>query len=390
MAKLEIKYRLEGKALPPRPIKSAIGGWGGSAERKKENGSRPEAWHCPAFTDACIHGFELLYQYETELQVVNVSGKVEFRWNLEKEPGEGGDPRKDFTLSHPPVTDYLFGTSLDIQVPPGYVLRVEPHPRFYRDETETVAPAVCGHVQSEWWPQKLFVVFKNPAPGQRHIFRKGEPYAQALCIPRDDFVLTEMTPEERESRRNLEKEILLAKPLIAKRVWISSHNAEFTDFYTVLARAFALKGLEGVQAVVREGVERYRQTVPTGKSVPEYLELAKQAIAKEQFVEAKEILHYVLDKIDPNIPEVRRQLAVLLWKWKVPRGAVMAMRRAVELEPNQPDFRLDMAKLYVLVNRPDLARQELQAALAIDPSCAPARQLLGQLTARPSDGAPTN
>ena len=75
MAKLEVKYRLEGKALPPRPIKVSIGDWGGSAERKKVHGSHPQAWHCPAFAEACIHGFELLYQYETELRVVNVEGK---------------------------------------------------------------------------------------------------------------------------------------------------------------------------------------------------------------------------------------------------------------------------------------------------------------------------
>src|SRR5437764_9547334 len=68
MAKLEMKYRLEGKALPPRPIKVAIGDWGGSAEQKKVHGSRPEAWHCPAFTDAFIHGFELLYQYAVEME----------------------------------------------------------------------------------------------------------------------------------------------------------------------------------------------------------------------------------------------------------------------------------------------------------------------------------
>jgi hypothetical protein len=319
-----------------------------------------------------------------------VNGKVEFQWKLEKEPGDGGDPRTDFVYTHPPTIDYLFSTSLDIQVPPGYVLRIEPHPRFYRDDTETVAPAVCGHVQSDWWPKKLFVVFKNPPPGQRHIFRKGEPYAQALCIPRDDFVLSEMSAEERDSRRKMEEQVLQAKSLIAKRVWVSSHNVVFTDYYTVLSRAFARKGLDGVEEVVREAIERYHQIVPAGKSVLEYLELSRDAITRGQLIEAKEILSYVRDKIDPNNPEVYRQLAVLQWNWKVPHGAVTAMQRAVELAPNQVAFRLDMANLYLLVKRPDLALPELQAALVIDPSCAPARQLLGQLVALPPGGAPPN
>jgi hypothetical protein len=382
MPKLEVKYRLEGKALPPRPIKVAIGDWGGAAQRRKVHGSRPEAWHCPAFTDACIHGFELLYQYETELHVVNENGKVEFRWSLEKEPGDADDPRNSFQLSHPPATDYLFLTSLDIQAPPGYVLRVEPHPRFYRDETATVAPAVCGHVQTEWCPKKLFMVFQVPQPGQQHIFRKGEPYAQVLCIRRDDdVVLTEMTPQERESRRALEEQMVLASPLIGKRVWVSSHNVVFSDFYSVLARTFAREGMAGVEAAVRENIERYHAIVPEGKTVARYLALAEQAIGNEQFVEATMILQYILTRLDPNNPQVYRQLALLQWKWKIPRGAVMAMRRAVELAPNQPAFHLDLASLYQLVNRPDLARQELQTALRIDPTCAPARQLLQQLSA---------
>jgi len=381
MAKLELKYRLEGKALPPRPIKVAIGDWGGSGEKKKEHGSRPEAWHCPAFTDACIHGFELLYQYETELHVVNVDGNIEFKWSQEKEPGEGGDPRAQFLMSHRPVTDYLFHTSVDIQVPPGYVLRVEPHPRFYRDESGTAPAAVCGHVQTEWWPKKLFLVFKIPQPGQTHIFRKGEPYAQVLCIPRDDFVMTEMTPDERARRRKLEEEMMRVMSLIAKRVWVSGHNVVFTDFYNVLARAFARDGQAGVEAVVREHVERYNQIVPKGRFVEEYIDLAKQAIAKEEFVEAREILQYVLDKVDPDNPEVYRQLALLQWNWKVPWGAVIAMQRAVELAPKHPEFRIDLASLYRMVKRPDLARKEVEEVLKLDPGNGPARQLLEQLQA---------
>ena len=309
------------------------------------------------------------------------------------EHGEGAgrrrcDPRRDFTRSHPPTADYLFGTSLDIQAPPGYVLRVEPHPRFYRDETETVAPAVCGQVQTEWFPKKLFVVFKIPAPGQRHIFRKGEPYAQALCIPRDDFVLTEMTPEERDRRRNLEEQMKLGSTLFARRVWVSNQNAVFSDYYNVLARAFARDGHDGVEALIREGMEQYRRTVPAGKSLAEYLELARQAIEKQQFVHAREILQHVVEKVDPKSPEAYRHLALLEWNWKLPRGAVKAMQHAVELAPNHPGFHVDMAILYRLLNRPDLARQELQTALAIDPSSAQARQLLGELTAGPSDGSP--
>ena len=369
MAKLQIKYRLEGKALPPRPIRVAIGGWGGSAERKKENGSEPEPWHCPAFIDGCTHGFELLYQYETECHVLNVNGKVSFQWSREGEPGGGADPRNDFTLSNPPPpTEYLFGTSLDIQAPPGYALRTEPHPRLFRDETQTVPAAFYGHVSSEWWPKKLFVVFKLPAPGQRHIFRKGEPYAQILFIPRnDEYVLSPMTPEEQAGRRKLEADIKLTKSLIAKRIWNSASGMEFNDHYVVLSRIYDREGLEGVEAAVREGVERYHQVVPEGKSVAEYLDLAKQAFDRKEFVEAKEILHLVL-KLDSRSAEAHRQMAMLNWEQNVPRGAVIAMRQAVALQPNDPQYRATLAEMFRRVGRLDFAQQELEAALNLQPN----------------------
>ena len=66
MAKLEIKYRLEGKALPPRPVRLSLPGWGGAPEMKKEDGSQPQPWHCPLHVEGATHGIELLYQYDQE------------------------------------------------------------------------------------------------------------------------------------------------------------------------------------------------------------------------------------------------------------------------------------------------------------------------------------
>ena len=57
MAKLEIKYRTEGKALPPRPIRVSLPGWGGSPDLKKENGSQPQPWHCPLHVEGATSGF---------------------------------------------------------------------------------------------------------------------------------------------------------------------------------------------------------------------------------------------------------------------------------------------------------------------------------------------
>ena len=164
MAKLEIKYRLEGKALPPRPVRISLPGWGGSPEMKKENGSQPQPWHCPLHVEGATHGLELIYEYDTEVRIVNNNGNVMVVRDREAEPG--GGPGPNFSLSVPrPPQNYLFNTSLDIQAPPGYVLRTQPHPRFFADFTGTAPVALYGHVHSEWWPKQLFIVFKIPPPG---------------------------------------------------------------------------------------------------------------------------------------------------------------------------------------------------------------------------------
>jgi len=90
--KLEIKYRLEGKALPPRPVRVSLPGWGGSPEMKKENGSSPQPWHCPPHTEGATHGMELVYQYDTEVKIVNDGGKVQIYRDREQEPDGSPGP----------------------------------------------------------------------------------------------------------------------------------------------------------------------------------------------------------------------------------------------------------------------------------------------------------
>src|SRR3954447_16221080 len=112
--KLVVKYRTVHGAVPPRPIRMKIPGWGGSADLKMVNGSEPQPWHCPPFVDAATYGLELLYPYETECHVVNVNGDVRFQWDFAREPGVKltGD---EFGLFDPkPAQFYLFRTGVDI------------------------------------------------------------------------------------------------------------------------------------------------------------------------------------------------------------------------------------------------------------------------------------
>src|SRR5262249_3844267 len=153
--------------------------------------------------EGCTYGLELVYPFETECQVVNDNGDVRFEWDFAREPGgvlTGGEfmhfaPRRATKY-------YLFNTRVDIQAPPGHVLRTEPHPRSFTDDIGTVPLAMIAHLQNEWYPRVLFVVFRAPRPGERHVFRKGEPYVQLLFVPqRVRYEPTPLSPEEEAARR---------------------------------------------------------------------------------------------------------------------------------------------------------------------------------------------
>lgn len=366
MAKLEVKYRAEGKALPPRPLRISLPGWGGAPDMKKENGSQPQPWHCPLHVEGATHGFELIYEYETEVRIVNDNGNIKILHKPGAQEPDGKGP--NFTLSLPrPPQNYLFSTSLDIQPPPGYVLRTQPHPRFFADFTGTAPAALYGHVHGEWWPKQLFIVFKIPPPGTFHVFRKGDPYVQILFVPDDEYELTAMTPEEAERRRKLEADIAMAKSLIGKHVWHSADGLEFNDHYKVLERAYQRAGVEGVEEAVRAGVQRYHEVVPEGRTIPQYLNLAKQYHDEGRHTEAKEVLHHIMRQ-QPTNAEVYNRISQLEWDLGLKEEAVRTMRRASRLQPRWAPYHANVGIYLAQLGRAAEAEAAFRASLDLHPN----------------------
>ena len=57
--------------------------------------------------------------------------------------------RSEFGFTEPRLPQfYTFATSIDIQAPPGYVLQIQPHPRFFTDTTGTVPLSLIGQVDN--------------------------------------------------------------------------------------------------------------------------------------------------------------------------------------------------------------------------------------------------
>ena len=358
------------------------GGWGGSAEGMVE-GSQPQPWHCLPFVEASTYGLELVYQHETECHVVNDGGAVRIDWDPTKEPGRkltGGEFLFFSSAGAPEY--YLFNPRLDLQAPPGHVLRTEPHPRFFTDPTRTAPMALIGHVQSEWYPRKLFVVFRVPPPGGRHVFRKGEPYAQVIFVSqRVKYQVEPFTPEQDAARRDLERSIESVRTDLAENVWHNPKGVEFNNHYKVMARAFADEGAAGVRRVVDDALARQQGAIQKDKSVAEIMAVAASHVARDEFNKARPIYEHVL-RVEPRNAAALRQLGICVGCTGAPLNGLKLMAAAISLEPNLAAHHATMGKMLTLLQRNAEAEAAYRTALRLKPGDAEYLSALGLLVAQ--------
>lgn len=246
---IDVKWRTWGKGLPPKPIKLEIPGWAGD-HKEHSNGCTPQPWHCVPFVEGSTYGLELIYPFDAETKVVTENDEVKFISAFTKEEciwsEEPTPPFSNFAPGH-----YGHTSCLDLIIPEDHVIRLEPHPRFFTDRTGTVPIVVPGHIQS-WWSKIFFIVFKAPAEGQMHIFKKGEPYGQILIVPKkSQYNLTEMSAEDKIKRSNLDNNINKFKDQIAKNKWKDHKGNSFDDKYKQLASAFVKNGQDGITELIR-------------------------------------------------------------------------------------------------------------------------------------------
>ena len=382
MENIEVLYSNHSKALPPRPIRMAVPSWGGVAE-KMEDGAHGQPWHCQPFSEASTYGLELVYPFETECQIVNENGAVRINWEFAREPGvflTGGE----FRLFTPQRSAkfYLFNTRMDIQAPAGHVLRTEPHPRYFTDDTGTVPLAMVGHLQTQWYPRMLFVVFRAPRPGQRHVFRHGEPFAQVLFVPDSiTYNLRPMGHEEEARRRKLEHDIEFSKQEIADKWWVNSDGNRNNNHYKVLARAFGREGQAGVDAAVAKAVVEHDKLLPHDRSIPDCLALGEMYMRERKFELAEEIYKLVI-KRDPNNADAISQLGVCItFQGNVAEGLGL-IRRAAELDPLSAKYHIMLGDWYGAAGRFPEAEASLRRSVELDANNPNARTLLGLALAK--------
>lgn len=246
MDTINITYRKWSSGIPPRPIKLEVPGWAGE-HNKHTNGDAPQPWHCLPFVEGSTYGLELCYSFEGESRVSMKDGQLLFEGDCVVDNPDAPGKKMPLFMAFAP---HHFGTTscLDIHVPPGYVLRTEPHPRFYTDTTSSVPCCVPGHLQTQWWPMIFFLVFKNPMPGQTLVFKKGQPYAQVLVVPKKvGYDIQEMSQQEQEERRTIGNLIRQHSKQFVKNDWCDNTGGHFDDKYKILSAIYAKSGADGVK-----------------------------------------------------------------------------------------------------------------------------------------------
>ena len=230
-----LKYRLHGQRPAPRRTEMPIPGWGGEPQPRAD-GSHEQPWHCTPFSESARYGVEVLYPFDEELRVRKVRGRV----RLEADWGEPVDP----DMMWPPFRTfgkdfYSYQLSLDLEAPPGWAIRVEPHPRYFTDPTDTTPLAVPALVRSEWWPMMFFCIFKAPPKGATHVFRKGEPFLSAIMLPAEpDLELDAMSEDEAAEREMRARRIAANRDQLAEGTrWLSTSNTIFDGTYRHMFRA---------------------------------------------------------------------------------------------------------------------------------------------------------
>ncbi len=220
--------------------------WAGAAAQKMEDGSEPQPWHCLPFIEGSTYGMELFYPFDTDVTITPAGGAIQFE-------GQSGV----FTTSDNPLF-YRLNAEVDLEAPAGYVCRIEPHPRYFTDNTGTAPLPLPGHLTGQEG-----IIFRTPRLGERHVFRKGEPFAQVIFVPDPvKYAISRMTLEDSAQRRELEESIDAHKIEIADHVWRNPAGSPFNNHYKVLARAFVRDGLPGVKEVVQKAVEDRERGYP--------------------------------------------------------------------------------------------------------------------------------
>lgn len=235
-----------------KKIKVEFPGWAGDSKNHSD-GAIPQPWHCVPFLEASTYGLELIYPFNSEAIIRTVDQKIQVdpsnnkSWEEENIPPSW--PRPAFMQFAP--GHFGMSSCLEIVPPKDHVIRIEPHPAFFTDNSGTFPCLVTGHLQGDWWPKVFFVVFKSPLPNQEIHFKKNMPYGKIIFVPKKVEYEIEEMPNSMISKRTKRDEFInsLVKKLTTNR-WLDYLGNSFDNKYRILSNIVTKYGEEGLDDIL--------------------------------------------------------------------------------------------------------------------------------------------
>jgi hypothetical protein len=239
---MEIRYRSWCKGEPPKPIKLEIPGWAGEVTY-----STSQPWHCKPFVDASTYGLELTYPFDTEVIVKMENDKLVFDCDFTKEKEDLNVKEWDIPFSKFAENHFGFTSSIGLKTPENIGTMILPHPRFFTDRTGTVPLPTSGFIRTDFWNRIFFVVFKSPLEGQKYIFRKGEPYAHLIFLPKKTkYNVSKMSPEQISEAEDQENCLNQNSKKIATKIWKTDSGDQFDNKYKIMEKIFSQGGEKAI------------------------------------------------------------------------------------------------------------------------------------------------
>lgn len=251
---MKISYRTWFKGIPPRKVK--LQEWAG-----ERTYSSAQPWHCKPFVDAATYGYELVYPFTTTCEITAIDGKITCHGDFSQE--KTPDQQWEFPFTQFAPGHFGFTSSLDIKTPENISLLVLPHPRLYTDNTGTVPLAISGLLNSSWWSNIFFVVFKSPNNGQKLIFRYNEPYAKIIFLPTNPEPIDMVPMDQFECKqRAYECDFINRfRKRIASKIWWTDGGDEFDNKYKVIGSLVKKFGID-------KFFERLKEYLPKKITIP--------------------------------------------------------------------------------------------------------------------------
>ena len=239
---MNLKYRTIFENYNLQKIKLQLDDWAGTTQINKKD-IKVQPYMCKPYVDASTYGFELIYPYETKIEIEFIEGKIkitaENNWEKDQETIKkiGNIPVGQISESH-----FGINLGLDIKVSATDVLRIESHPAFYGKKNYPCA--IPGHLETDWWSSLFFVVFKVPEEKNKLVFYKNMPIAQCFVLPRKNkFIPVLMSDKEAKSRKENFAIINSSRKKISQS-YNDSFGNTFDNTYKFLSNYVKVNGIK--------------------------------------------------------------------------------------------------------------------------------------------------